>query len=640
MPLQIPYYRLCYISFIIGSMAERPDFLDYFEDDLAFPGVKESKVDPRSISPPPLLTMDKIFDSGYEESAVPDNNLDLFLNPSKEAKSVPPLAVAKEKCSPVIGIDLGTTYSCVSVWEGSTPHVIQNSSGNRTTPSWVCFPSPSSGEVLVGEAAQAKANKFIRNTVYDSKRLIGRKYIDTTVQEKVGTWPFGIKELNGMCSIELEGSSVVVTAEEVSAYILVKMKNTAEDYLGCPITRAVVTIPAYFNDAQRQATKDACKMAGLDVLRIINEPTAAAVAYGLMKELGEKGKRTLLVFDFGGGTLDVTTLLIDDRVFEIKSTCGDTKLGGQDIDENLVSHFIPEVQAEFGVDIRGNSKSMKKLKEACRDLKHQLSHSLTASRDIESLVNGDDYEVSLTRDEFNTISKPLLEKCLVPVESALRDACLKPDMLDEVLLIGGSTRIVAVQKMLETYLPGVPISKRINPDEAVAMGAAIQGANLSLNIEEKTGNHKLNGLTLMDITGMSLGIAVTGGKMSVIVKRNTTIPYSHTKMYKNDEDYQLEAKIDVFEGENEFITDNRYLGTFILPGLPPKLRGKVRIGVNFNVTADGILEVTANVMIEGGESKSLVIEKNKGLLSDSEIEEKRAKIEKWEMECKVNKINL
>ena len=637
--LLILFNKLCYTSCIFGSMAERPDFLDYFDDDLAFPGVKESKIDPKSSSPPPMSNLDKIFDSGHEET-VPDSNLDLFFNPTKERKSVPSVTAARTKASPVIGIDLGTTYSCVSVWEGSTPHVIQNSSGNRTTPSWVCFPSQGSGEVLVGEAAQAKANKFIRNTVYDSKRLIGRKYLDATVQEKVATWPFCIKELNGMCAIELEGRGEVVTAEEISAYILVKMKNTAEDYLGCPVTRAVVTIPAYFNDSQRQATKDACRMAALDVLRIINEPTAAAVAYGLMKQLGEQTKRTLLIFDFGGGTLDVTTLLIDDNVFEIKSTCGDTRLGGQDIDDNLVAHFLPKVQAEFGVDISGNGKSMKKLKEACRDLKHQLSHSLTASRDIESLVNGEDYELSLTRDEFNAISRPLLEKCLVPVESALRDACLKAEMLDEVLLIGGSTRIVAVQAMLENHFPGVPISKRINPDEAVAMGAAIQGANLSLNIEEKTGTHKLNGLTLMDITGISLGIAVSGGKMSVIVKRNTTIPYSHTKMYRNDVDYQLEAKIDVFEGENELIEDNRYLGTFILPGLPPKLRGKVRIGVNFNVTADGILEVTANVMVEGGESKSLVIEKNKGLLCESEIEDKRMKIEKWEMECKVNKINL
>ncbi|KAI6653674.1 Heat shock 70 kDa protein-like [Oopsacas minuta] len=621
-------------------MAERPDFLDYFDEDLAFPGVKKGNIDPRSSSPPPISNLDKIFDSGYVESVVPDTNIDLFFDTRTEITSPPQVPASKSRNTPVIGIDLGTTYSCVSVWEGSAPQVIQNSSGNRTTPSWVCFPSSSSVEVLVGEAAQSKANKFMRNTVYDSKRLIGRKYFDTTVQEKLASWPFSIKELDGMCSIQLEGSDEILTPEEISAYILVKMKNTAEDYLGCPVSRAVVTIPAYFNDAQRQATKDACKMAGLEVLRIINEPTAAAVAYGLTKGVGENGKRTLLVFDFGGGTLDVTTLLIDDKVFDIKSTCGDTQLGGQDVDENLVKYFLPKVQAEFGVDISGNAKSMKKLKEACRDLKHQLSHSLTASRDIESLVNGEDFEITLTRDEFDTVSKPLLEKCLIPVESALRDAGLKAESLDEVLLIGGSTRIVAVQKMLENYLKGVPISKRINPDEAVSMGAAIQGANLSLNIEEKTGGHKLNGLTLMDITGKSLGIAVSGGKMSVIVKRNTTIPYSHTKMYRNDEDYQLEAKIEVFEGENDLIKDNRHLGTFILPGLPPRLRGKVKIGVSFTVTADGILEVTANVMVEGGESKRLVIQKNKGLLSDSDIELIGLKIEKWETKCKANKINL
>ena len=607
-------------------MAERPDFLDYFDEDLAFPG---SKSDP----PPDLSNLDKIFDSGYEESSVSDNNIDLFFKPQKEPKAPGP------KSGPVIGIDLGTTYSCVSVWEGSAPQVIQNSSGNRTTPSWVCFP-PHPGEVLVGEAAQSKANKFVRSTIYDSKRLIGRKFVDSTVQEKLLTWPFSVKELNGMCAVGVEGSEGLVTPEEVSAYILVKMKNTAEDYLGCPVSRAVVTIPAYFNDAQRQATKDACVMSGLEVLRIINEPTAAAVAYGLAKEIGDKAKKTLLVFDFGGGTLDVTTLLIDDKVFEIKSTCGDTKLGGQDVDESLVNYFLPKVQAEFGTDIRDHPKSMKKLKEACRDLKHQLSHSHTASRDIESLVNGEDHEVSLSRDEFNSVCKPLLEKCLIPVEMAMKDAGLSPEAIDEVLLIGGSTRIVAVRTMLEDYFKGVPISKRINPDEAVAMGAAIQGANLSFNIEEKAGNHKLNGLTLMDVTGKSLGIAVSGGKMSVIVKRNTTIPYSHTKMYRNNEDYQSEAQVEVYEGENELIKDNRHLGTFILPGLPPKLRGKVKIGVKFTVTADGILEVTANVMVEGGESKSLVIEKNKGLLSADEVEAKRLKIEKWETECKMSKINL
>lgn len=617
-------------------MAERPDFFDYFEDDIAFPGTGTGATDPMSSSPPPISNLGKIFDSGYEENAIPDTNVDLFFNSKNETQPLPP----KPRNSPVIGIDLGTTYSCVSVWEGSAPQVIQNSSGNRTTPSWVCFPSSGSEGVLVGEAAQSKANKYLRNTVYDSKRLIGRKYVDSTVQEKLGSWPFRVKELDGMCGVQMEGSDELLTPEEISAYILVKMKNTAEDYLGCPVSRAVVTIPAYFNDAQRQATKDACAMAGLEVLRIINEPTAAAVAYGLMKGVGEEQKRTLLVFDFGGGTLDVTTLLIDNRVFDIKSTCGDTKLGGQDIDENLVSYFLPKVQTEFGVDISDNAKSVKKLKEACRDLKHQLSHSLTASRDIESLVNGEDFEVTLTRDEFNTVSGPLLERCLVPVESALRDAGLKAETLDEVLLIGGSTRIVAVQTMLENYLKGVPVSKRINPDEAVAMGAAIQGANLSLNIEEKTGEHKLNGLTLMDVTGKSLGIAVRGGKMSVIVKRNTTIPYAHTKTYRNDEDYQLEAKIEVFEGENELIQDNRQLGTFILPGLPPKLRGKVKIGVSFNVTADGILEVTANVMVEGGKSKRLVIQKDKGLLSESDIEVKRLKIEKWETECKANKVNL
>ena len=537
----------------------------------------------------------------------------------------------------VIGIDLGTTFSCVAVWEESHPVIIANNMGNRTTPSWVSFQDEN---VYVGEAARSKASRIPASSVYDAKRMIGRKLDDTHVQKSLKLWPFSVTEYRGNCAVELTISKKkqILMPEEISAYILTKMKHTAEDYLGIPVKRAVITVPAYFNDAQRQATIDASAIAGLKVERIINEPTAAALAYGLEKMSGaNKGPHTLLVYDLGGGTLDVTIMVVDRGVFEVKSTSGDTHLGGQDFDDNLVKYFLPRVKDMCGVDISDNHKALKKLRDACQNLKHNLSHSNSATIEVDALVNGEDFDSSLTREKFVEINSELFTRCLEPIEKAINDSGISQDDINEIVLIGGSTRIVRIQELLEEYFPNKKLSKRINPDEAVAMGAAIQGANLSLAFDEK--DPKLANITLMDVAPMSLGIELVGKKMSKLIPRNTTIPYSHTRVYKNNEDYQRKAVIEVFEGEDKFTNNNRLLGRFTLPGLPPRPRGEVRIPVTFTLDSNGVLEVVAAVSGEEGTSKKLVIQKDKGLLSKKEISAKAKHIAKWEAKCRSKKLN-
>ena len=564
----------------------------------------------------------------------------LFFSP-EDADSLPPPPPEPEHSnpppeppatSPVIGIDLGTTFSCVAVWEGGRANVIANNMGNRTTPSWTSFQSDN---VFVGEAARTKASRNPQCSVYDAKRVIGRKLSDPTVQQSLKLWPFKVTEYRGNCAFQI--GAQVYTPEEISAYILAKMKHTAEDYLGTKIERAVVTVPAYFNDAQRQATIDAASIADLRVERIINEPTAAALAYGLEKMEGGDSPQTLLVYDLGGGTLDVTILVLDGGVFEVKSTSGDTHLGGQDFDNRLVKHFLPAVQMQCGEDISGNAKAMKKLRDACQTLKHDLSHSEVASIEVDALVNGEDFDSSLTREKFVEINQPLFDRCLKPIKQAMKDAGVTEDEIDEVVLIGGSTRIVRVQQLLEEIFPRKKLSKRINPDEAVAMGAAIQGANLALTYEVK--DPKLEGITLLDVTPLSLGIELASGKMSTIIRRNTTIPYSHTRVYKNNEDYQTKAVVEVFEGEEKYTKNNRLLGRFTLPGLPPKRRGMVQIPITFTVDANGVLEVVACVSGEEGTAKRLVIQKDKGLMTEEEIRKKAKLLAKWERKCRVEKLN-
>ena len=543
--------------------------------------------------------------------------------------------------SPVIGIDLGTTFSCVAVWENGHPEVIANKMGKRTTPSWVCFTKDG---VFVGDAAFSKGSRFPESAIYDAKRMIGRKLTDEAIQHSLKLWPFSVTEYRGCnCAVQLKpevapsGHAQVLCPEEISAYVLSKMKQTAEDSLGCQVTRAVVTVPAYFNDAQRQATIDAASIAGLTVERIINEPTAAALAYGIEKKSQENKAQTLLIYDLGGGTLDVTILIVDGPVFEVRSTSGDTHLGGQDFDNNLVQFFLPQVADKCSVDIGGNGKVLKKLRDKCRDLKHDLSHSNEATIEIDALVNSEDFDSSLTRDKFVQINADLFQRCLTPVDRALADAHLSADDIDEVVLIGGSTRIPRIQKLLADKFPGKPLSKRINPDEAVAMGAAIQGANLSQNIEEKSS--RLSGITLMDVAPMSLGIELASGKMSTLIQRNTTIPYSHSRTYKNNDDYQTEATIEVFEGEDKVAKRNRLLGRFIVPGLPPRPRGQVEIPVAFSLDVNGVLEVSAYVKGEQGTKKTLVIKKDKGLLTEDEIKRRGKDLAQWERKCRIENIN-
>ena len=542
----------------------------------------------------------------------------------------------------VIGIDLGTKFSCVSVWENGHPVVIANKKGNRRTPSWVCF---AKDNVFVGEAAFSKASRFPTSAIYDAKRMIGRKLSDEAIQQSLKLWSFTVTEYRGgNCAIQLKpdvapsGHTQVLCPEEISAYILASMKQTAEDYLGCPVTRAVITVPAYFNDAQRQATIDAASIAGLKVERIINEPTSAALAYGIEKKSTETKAQMLLVYDLGGGTLDVTVLIVDGPVFEVRSTSGDTHLGGQDFDNNLVQFFIPQVKEKCDEDISRNNEALKKLRDGCRSLKRDLSHSTEVAIEIDALVNGEDFDSSLTRDQFNEINSNLFKRCLQLVDCALADAHLTPADIDEVVLIGGSTRIPRIQDLLADKFPGKSLSKRINPDEAVAMGAAIQGANLSQSIEEK--DSRLSGITLMDVAPMSLGIELANGKMSTLIQRNTTIPYSHSRTYKNNEDYQTEATIEVFEGEDKLAKKNRLLGRFIVPGLPPRPRGQVEIPVAFSLDVNGVLEVSAYVKGEQGTKKSLVIKKDKGLLTDEEIKKRGKDLQEWERKCRTNKINI
>eukprot|EP00026_Physarum_polycephalum_P005275 Phypoly_transcript_05306.p1 GENE.Phypoly_transcript_05306~~Phypoly_transcript_05306.p1 ORF type:complete len:562 (+),score=82.85 Phypoly_transcript_05306:52-1737(+) len=504
-----------------------------------------------------------------------------------------------------IGIDLGTTYSCVGVWEGDKVTIIANKFGNRTTPSTVAFTDT---ERLVGEAAKSQAIRNPQNTIYDAKRLIGRKLSDATIQSDVPLWPFKVTETAGgnICvQVTYKGETVQQTPEEISAAILQSMKWAAEEYLGFPVTKAVITVPAYFNDAQRSATKDAGAIAGLHVERIVNEPTAAALAYGLEQVKGD-APSNIMIFDLGGGTLDVTVLTIENGVFEVLATCGNTHLGGQDVDNRLVDFFATEFQKKHQSDCTQNAKALRKLKEKAQEAKHILSLNSKATVEIDSLFEGTDFDCSVTRQQFNELNEDLFKACLVPVDQALQDANLEKSQIDEIVLIGGSTRIVEIQRMLEEYFGGKQLSKRINPDEAVAYGAAILGGRLCQGQQSET----LKDVTLLDVTPLSLGIELANGKMSVLIPRNTSVPYTHSKIYRNNEDNQTVANIDVFEGEDQMAKNNRFLGNFQLTGLPQRKRGEVQVNVSFSINTNGILEVTGEVR-DAQISNQIVIKQNR-----------------------------
>lgn len=533
----------------------------------------------------------------------------------------------------IIGIDLGTTYSCVAVWKDGKVEIIANNLGERTTPSWVSF---NDSERIVGHGAKSQSGSNAENIVYDSKRMIGRTFNDPAVQEDMKHWPFKVKKgLNDkpMISVKYKGETKDFTPEEISAMVLSSMKETAELYLGYPVKRAVVTVPAYFNDAQRRATKDAGVIAGLNIERIINEPTAAAIAYGLDKKDDEE--RNVLIFDLGGGTLDVSLLTLDSGLFEVKATSGNTHLGGEDMDHKIMSWCLKEFQMKNkGVNVdqmMKNKKVLSKLKAACEKAKKTLSAASNAVVEVDSLYDGIDFRVSLARAKFEQLCVDEFNKCLAPVEQVLKDAKMSKGQISDIVLIGGSTRIPKIKELLKNYFNGKEPKQDINPDEAVAYGAAVQGAVLA-----KVKDAKIDSLVLVDVTPLSMGIETAGGQMAKIIQRNMTIPCCKEQVFSTYSDNQPGVTVKVFEGEREFTKHNNLLGTFELSGIPPMLRGIPKIQVKFDVDANGILNVSATEESTNKTNK-ITIKNDKNRFSSDELEKMIEEANKFKEEDKKNK---